>query len=129
MDELTMIRDLLGEPAPPRPEVTAAARARVAGDGTRRPARPRTGRRRLASIAAPLGAAAAVTAVAVVLASLPHARAVPDGRATATAPGASQPSSGRYWVQPGVVGNYILVGQGSDRYSRRSCPARPSRRR
>jgi hypothetical protein len=133
MDELTVIRDLLGEPAPPRPAVTAAARARLAGvDARARRGRARTGRyarsharRRFpVSVAAPLGAAAAVTAVAVVLASLPHAPAAPAATSTGTgAEAGNGPASAgqtavtaRYWVQPGVVGNYQRVGQAPDRY-------------
>lgn len=128
MDELQLIRDLFDEPAPPRPEVTIAARARLTGGDTRprgawpwggrpRGARPRAGRRFSMTVAAPIGAAAAVTAVAVVLALLPQG---PTQKAATRAVGAQASggplTSGRYWVQPGVVGNYLRVGSAGDRY-------------
>jgi hypothetical protein len=109
MDELQMVRDLFAEPAPPRPEVTAAARARLA------PRYARSRVQRKVNIIAPLGAAAAVTAVAVTIASLPHGP-VPGSQVTSGPPQAGQLTSGTYWVQPGVVGNYLRVGQGSDQY-------------
>jgi hypothetical protein len=131
MDELQLVRELFDEPAPPRPEVTAAARARLtaretrpgrAPRGTASPGRAHKVRRRFPmTVAAPLGAAAAVTAVAVVLASLPHGPAAPASRVGGAPPRAGQPvsgqlTSGRYWVQPGTVGNYLQVGQAGDRY-------------
>lgn len=113
MDELRMVRELLGEPAPPRPEVTASARARLTGPDTSR----RTRRRRFpVTIVAPVGAAAAVTAVAVLLASLPHRTAAPDGRVTGGPAGAGGLTPARYWVQRGLVGNYLRVGQAGNRY-------------
>jgi hypothetical protein len=119
MDELQLVRDLFDEPALPRPEVTIAARARLTGGDTRpRTARPRTawpraGRRFSVPVAAPIGAAAAVTAVAVVLALLPHGPSAPTGGAPASG---GPLTTGRYWVQPGVVGNYLRVGSAGDRY-------------
>jgi hypothetical protein len=110
MDELKMVRDLFAEPAPPRPEVTAAARARLTAHRTRSRVRGRL------NIVAPLGAAAAVTAVAVAVASLPHGPAAPAGRVTGRPPQAAQLTSGRYWVQPGRVGNYLRVGQPGHQY-------------
>jgi hypothetical protein len=120
MDELQMVRELFAEPAPPRPEVTAAARARLTGSDARsragRYGRPRGWRHFPVTVAAPVGAAAAVTAVAIVLASLPHAPSAPGGGVTSGPAQAGQLESGRYWVQPGVVGNYLRVASAGDRY-------------
>jgi hypothetical protein len=68
MDELQMVRDLISERPPPRPEVIAAARARLSGrTPPRRPAAPRRrppGRHRALRVGVPV--AAAVTAAAVI---------------------------------------------------------------
>jgi len=122
MDELEMIRELFAEPEPPRPAVVSSARARLTGKYAPGLSRPRF----RVSIAAPVAAAAVVTAVAVVLASLPHGPAAPAGQAGGASSAASDPAaapsspvtlaSGRYWVQAGVVGNYLRVGQPGHRY-------------
>jgi hypothetical protein len=122
MDELQMVRELFAEPAPPRPELMASARARLTGA---KGAGYGSGvRRRVPMTAlAPVAAAAAVTAVAVLVASVQSGAGAPNGSAAGrpgTASGsparAGQLVSGKYWVQAGTVGNYLRVGQPGDRY-------------
>jgi hypothetical protein len=142
MDELQAVRELLSERPPPRPEVTAAARARLAGRPPRRPALRRPpGRHRILWAALPAAATAAVVIATVVAAGggTPHpagslgvyqpGAAAPAGaagpardillavaRTAGRAAAATPPPATRYWVTSSVVGNFIRVGPAADRY-------------
>jgi hypothetical protein len=134
MDEMTMVRDLLAEPAPPEPDVATAARRRLEG---RMRARSRgrgllPTRRRLAPRIALGAVAAGVAAALVTVALLPDGTpggpaltgAGPAGTLTAqparefllamaTKAGHSQPSSqatGLYWCSEDISGTRELVG-------------------
>lgn len=131
MDELQAVRELFAEPAPPRPEVIAGARARVLG---RTPLRRRIWLRAAVPAVAAAAAAAVVAAVAV---WSPGGGAgvsqLPAG-ATGTGPGASAaarnilltaarrvagaatPPAGRYWQTRDVVANVVTVGPAGRHY-------------
>jgi hypothetical protein len=66
-------------------------------------------------------AAAAIAAVATITAPSPVPQSGPSGRevlltAARTVARASQPVTGRYWVTPGTVGNFLKVGPADDPY-------------
>jgi hypothetical protein len=137
MDELTMIRELLAEAAPPRTYEVAAARGRLVkrmADRGRPPwadrLAPRTGRpapRAAFKVATASAAAALVIAALVTYGTLngpAHTGAGPAGAlagqparefllAMATKAGrgqASRPATGRYWCSQAISGSRELVG-------------------
>lgn len=135
MDELQLVRDYFGEHPPPGPGVAATAKARLPlGErGSRAPwrlRRPLTGgwrpshRALLLRVGLPAAAVAAAAAVAVVTAvqaPSPVPASGPGGRevllaAARTVARAAQPVTGRYWVTPGTVGNFLKVGPADDPY-------------
>jgi hypothetical protein len=139
MDELTQIRDLLGEPPPPRPGVVTEAHAQLARHA-RRDLMPRRGR----SLAGPvaIGVIAAGTAAALtIMTVLPrgtssHAAGRPQGAASRPQPSGGRPAgtqagqsarafllamavtslrqqaAGQYWCNTSIAGTREIVGPG-----------------
>ena len=152
MDELLLVRDFFGDPAPPDPIVVAAAKARLAA-GEPPAARPRARwpRGRLARFGLPavaVAVAAAIVAAVLVQGPAPARRpAAPAGSrqagglaifqlpagavvggtagseqdvllmAARTAASAPLSRPARYYVTPGLVGNFMRVGPAGNRYT------------
>jgi hypothetical protein len=118
MDELQLVRELFDERPPPRPEVIAEARARLAapaprrqawlppgvtGRAPRRPARRRPGRRLVLGAGVPIAAAATAAAVAAAVVLPGSAGAPPVSRLTVYRPASLVTPSGAVRSGPGVL--------------------------
>ncbi|HEY2576974.1 MAG TPA: CU044_5270 family protein [Streptosporangiaceae bacterium] len=136
MDELQLVRELLAERAAPRPEVVAGARARTLSGSARPRRRHRAAIRVVLPVSAVTAAVAAAVVTTVILPASPPELGVfqlPAGAAGArvgsaadgkrilltaarTTAGARPPVTGRYWVSPAVVGNFLRVGPSGGHY-------------
>jgi hypothetical protein len=143
MDEFQLVRELFTERPAPRPEVVAEARARLSASprppaAGRKPRGRRPRRHALVRVWLPASAIAVVAAVltAVMIPAGPVELAVyqpPAGAAGAragtaaagkrilltvarTVSQAAAPATGRYYVAPAIVGNFLRVGARRDRY-------------
>lgn len=134
MDELQLVRDFYADQPPPDPATTEAVRASLSAPGV--PAR--RGRRGgqawwgIPVLTAAAAAAAVITVLAVSApapggpAPSPAGSAAPVGSAATaravllaaakTVSSVPQPSTARYYVTSGIVGNYLLVGPRDNRY-------------
>lgn len=124
MDELQAVRELFEKPAPPRPQVSASARARLLRAA---PPRRRIWLRAAVPAIAVAAAASVITAIAVHAprtgAYLHQAGqgASPSARnilqtAARTVADTPAPATGRYWQTTNEVANFITVGPAGRHY-------------